>query len=190
MTANHKALALCLLLAIPLGATVGLAQSPPAAAPDALEREGIIFERQQIMMQLGRDSELLGRIAAGSEPVSKLPEVTRAIALGAQESQESYRNQVPGGQTKAAAWSNHDDFMRRMDAFARNADAMAAAGARGDMPGVMGLMIEALPCKQCHDVYRTPKPPQTSDAVQSRWLGRGNGAPSPNQHPSASTAGA
>jgi len=44
-----------------------------------------------------------------------------------------------------------------MEAFVRNADAMTAAGERNDANAVMGLMIEALPCKQCHDLYREKK---------------------------------
>jgi cytochrome c556 len=159
MTEVYRVLAVCLLSAIPVGATVVLAETTSTpSSQGALEREGMIFERQQIMMQLGRDSELLGKIVAGTEPASKLPETTRAIASGARESLDAYRNLLPGGQTKAEAWSNHDDFMQRMDKFARNADAMAAAGERGDMTGVRGLMVDALPCKQCHDVYRAPKP--------------------------------
>lgn len=158
MTGTHKLLALCLLCAAPFGAVVAATQTASvSAAPSAEESEGIIFERQQIMMQLGRDSELLGNIAAGTEPAAKLPQATRAIAVGAKEALESYRDRIPGGQTKAEAWSNYSDFMQRMDAFARNADAMAAAGERGDMTGVMGLMVDALPCKQCHDVYRARK---------------------------------
>ena len=152
MTGAHELLALCLLCAAPFGAVIAAAQ-----APDAAESEGIIFERQHIMMQLGRDSELLGRIAAGTELAAKLPQATRTIAVGAREALESYRDQIPGGHTKAVAWSNYSDFMQRMDAVACNADAMAAAGERGDMTGVMGLMVDALPCKQGHDVYRARK---------------------------------
>ena len=152
MTGTHKLLALCLLYAAPFGAVIAAERTP-----DAAESEAIIFERQQIMMQLGRDSELLGKIAAGTEPAAKLPQTTRAIAVGAKDALESYRNRVPGGHTKVEAWTNYSGFMQRMDGFARNADAMAAAGERGDMNGVMGLMVDALPCKQCHDVYRARK---------------------------------
>ncbi len=68
MTGSQKLLALCLLLAAPLGGVaVGAQSTQTAAAPGADESEGIIFERQQIMMQLGRDSELLSKIAARTE---------------------------------------------------------------------------------------------------------------------------
>ena len=66
---------------------------------------------------------------------------------------------LPGGRAKAEVWSNHADFMQRMETFARNADAMAKAGETGDLAAVTGLMVAAMPCKQCHDVYRAPKKP-------------------------------
>jgi cytochrome c556 len=150
MIANRRLVAAIALLAMP-------AWSALATAPDPVETEGIIYERQQIMEQLGRDSDLLGKVVAGLEPASKLPEVSRAIADGARQSLEAYRQQVPGGRTKAEAWSNNADFMRRMEDFVRNAEAMAAVGARGDVTGVTGMLVDAMPCKQCHDVYRAPK---------------------------------
>lgn len=146
------------LAAVPVVAVLGAAGwSASAAPPSPEEQEGIIFERQQIMLQLERDSELLGKIVAGTAPKDKLAQATRAVAEGARDSVTSFADQVPGGRTKPEAWSNYPDFMQRMEAFARNADAMAKAGESGDMNTVMGLMIDALPCKQCHDVYRAPK---------------------------------
>ena len=144
-------LALWLAFAMPAGAALA------AAADDPAEREGIIFERQQTMEQLGRDSEALGRVVAGLEPATRLPELTRAIADGARDSLDSYRNPVPGGRTRAEAWAKGADFMRRMEDFARKADAMAAVGASGDVAGVTGMLVDAMPCKQCHDLYRAPR---------------------------------
>ncbi len=158
MAAQRIIQAACLMIALQVGGWVALAEVKAAPPPaDIAEREGIIFERQQTMDQLGRDSDLLGKVVAGLEPATKLPEATRAIADGAKDSLESFRNPVPGGRTKAEAWSNDADFMRRMTDFARNAEAMAAVGARGDVAGVTGMLVDAMPCKQCHDLYRAPK---------------------------------
>jgi cytochrome c556 len=155
MPLRPRALAAILLIAVPAGAAPA---APEPAAPPADEAEGIIFERQQIMERLGRDSDLLGKVVAGMEPAAKLPEVTRAIAEGAKDSLAAYRTAVPGGRTRPEAWTNNADFMRRMEDFARNADAMAVVGARGDVVGVTGMLVDALPCKQCHDLYRIPMP--------------------------------
>ena len=44
-----------------------------------------------------------------------------------------------------------------MAEFAQNTARLAELGEAGDMTGVTGMLMTALPCKQCHDVYRAPK---------------------------------
>lgn len=121
------------------------------------ESEGIIFERQQIMLQLDKDAEILGKIVAGAAPPSKLAETTRAIAQAARDSIAAFEPAVPGGRSKPEVWSNHTTFMNDMKTFASKAEEMAKAGESGNLNGVTNLMIDALPCKQCHDTYRAPK---------------------------------
>lgn len=150
-------------------ASVGRADESPstssAAALSSQEREGIIFERQQAMLQLERDSDTLGKIVAGITPPDKLAETTKSIAQAANDSLASFADKVPGGRSKPEVWSNNVDFTRRMEAFARNADAMAKAGQTGDVTAVTELMIEAMPCKECHDLYREPKKPAQRAAL-------------------------
>jgi cytochrome c556 len=126
-------------------------------APGKAEAEGIIFERQQIMLQLDKDAETLGMIASGAAPATKLAETTRAIAQGAKDSVEAFRAQVPGGRAKPDVWANYEDFMQRMQAFSDNAAKMAKLGESGSVAAVNEVMIDALPCKQCHDIYRAPR---------------------------------
>ena len=156
MSIRRRAMAVVILFAVPACAAFASADRRPARDP--AEAEGIIFERQQIMEKLGRDGDMLGKVVAGLEPAAKLPAITRDIADGAKQSLEAYRNPVPGGRTKPEAWTNNADFMRRMEEFSRNAEAMAVVGARGDVVGVTGMLVDAMPCKQCHDMYRAPKP--------------------------------
>lgn len=136
------------------------ARATTASELSSAEREGIIFERQQAMLQLERDSDLLGKIVAGIAPADKLAATTRAVANGAKDSVTSFADKVPGGRSKPEVWSNNADFTRRMESFARNAEAMAKAGESGNIAAVTGLMIEAMPCKECHDLYREPKKPK------------------------------
>ena len=154
--------------ALPL-ASIGRADEAPstnsAAALSSQEREGIIFERQQAMLQLERDSDTLGKIVAGIAPPDKLAETTKSIAQAANDSLTSFADKVPGGRSKPEVWSNNADFTRRMEAFARNADAMAKAGQTGNVTAVTELMIEAMPCKECHDLYREPKKPVQGAAL-------------------------
>jgi cytochrome c556 len=133
----------------------------PAASAAPLSKEeadGIIFERQQIMLQIDRDAKALGMIAAGSAPPAKLAETTRSIAQAAKDSVTAFSQVVPGGRSKPEVWSQHATFLREMESFARNAETMAKAGETGNVAAVTNLMVDALPCKQCHDRYRGPKP--------------------------------
>ncbi len=134
-----------------------VANAAPAAPLSKAEADGIIFERQQAMLQLDKDAETLGMIASGAAPATKLAETTRAIAQGAKDSLEAFRAQVPGGRSKPEVWSNYEDFMKRMEAFSTNADKMAKLGESGNVAAVTDVMVDALPCKQCHDTYRAPK---------------------------------
>lgn len=134
-------------------------QSPYEAAPlSKAEAEGIIFERQQLMLELDKDTKALGMIAAGSAPVKELGKTTQAIAQAAKDSVTAFEQPVPGGRSKPEVWTQHDRFMDDMRDFARNAEEMAKAGEAGNLSAVTNLMIVALPCKQCHDRYRGPKP--------------------------------
>lgn len=133
--------------------------SNAGAAPDPAENAGLIFARQQAMSDLADHSKKLGNIVAGLAPASELAATTRAIADGAKDALESFRPQIPGGHEKPEVWTNNADFMQRMEAFARNAEAMAKVGETGNVAAVTERMIDAMPCKQCHDLYREPKKP-------------------------------
>ncbi|WP_243692801.1 cytochrome c [Novosphingobium sp. ST904] len=141
------------------GRDVGVAeaQTPevsPVPAAGTPEAEGIIFERQQLMKQLDEDADTLGRIVAGELPADKLAPTAKAIADGARDSLAAFRQKVPGGRAKPEVWSNYPDYLARMEAFAQKSDEMARIAGTGNMAATISVMGEALPCKQCHDVYR------------------------------------
>lgn len=121
------------------------------------EADGIIFERQNIMLQLEKDAELLGEIAAGIKPADKLAEVTRSIAESAAASKAAFEPHVPGGRSKPEVWTNWTDYSRRLDEFDKNARQLAELGAKGDLTAVTNMLGSALPCKECHDLYRAAK---------------------------------
>lgn len=149
-------------------ATSALAADHAGPKPiDPAEAEGVIFDRQQIMLALEKDADTLGRIVAGEIPPDKLAATAHAIAKGAHDSLEAFKEQAPGGRSKPEVWSNNADFMKRMEAFASNADAMAKLADTGNVTAVTSTMGDALPCKQCHDVYREPK--KDSLAQTPRW---------------------
>lgn len=121
------------------------------------EAEGIIFERQQIMLQLEKDTEGLGEIAAGLRPADKLAVTARAIADGARDSAAAFEQNVPGGRAKPEVWANWQDYSQRMQLFVQKSEEMAKHAEAGNLTRVTEVMADALPCKQCHDVYREKK---------------------------------
>jgi cytochrome c556 len=137
--------------------SAGSSVAAPAAGLSKAEAEGIVYERQQIMTQLGKDAEVLGDIGAGTAPKEKLAATAKSIAQGAKDSVAAFQQQVPGGRSKAEVWANYAQFMQRMQAFANNADRMAKVAETGNVTSVTELMVDALPCKGCHDLYREPK---------------------------------
>lgn len=152
---------LAAVLALEPGVAV-LASSRAAAAEGAVsqtEAEGIVFERQSIMLQLEKDAGLLGEIAAGIKPKDKLAEVTQSIAESAAASKAAFEPNVPGGRSRPEVWSNWADYSRRLDDLDRNARQLAELGAKGDLTSVTNMLGGALSCKECHDVYRAPKKP-------------------------------
>lgn len=133
------------------------AAAPPPATVDQADADAIILDRQLVMQQLDKDTKALGAIVAGSSPPDKMADHAKAIAKGASEATKSFEQNVPGGAAKPEIWINWADFSKRMQDFVTNSEAMAKASETGNVVTVSELMIPALPCKQCHDVYRIKK---------------------------------
>lgn len=131
------------------------------SSQSAEDADGIIFERQQLMLDLDKNAVTLGKIVAGAEPKAGLAKTTRAIANAAKQSVAAFEAVVPGGRSKPEVWNNHPRFIESMQTFAIKAEEMAQAGEAGNINAVTNLMIDALPCKQCHETYRGPKPPKS-----------------------------
>ena len=113
--------------------------------------------RQLVMQDLERNAETLGKIVAGVVPPTGLAATTQAIAKGAIEARDSFANKAPGGMVRPEAWANWDDFSKRMNAFVANSAEMARVGASGDLSSVTQNLVAALPCKDCHDLYRVER---------------------------------
>ncbi|MET0270079.1 MAG: cytochrome c [Sphingomonas sp.] len=135
------------------------ANAPAPAAMSKAEADGIIFERQNLMLQLGKDAETLGDIAAGIQPKTKLADVTRSIAETTAASRAAFEPNVPGGRAKPEIWTNWADYARRLDELDKGAKQLAELGAKGDLATLTNVLADALPCKGCHDAYRGPKKP-------------------------------
>lgn len=141
------------LLMVALAATLPLV---PLSAVHGQDDDPVLA-RQLIMQQLEEEAEALGSIAARITPPTKMAEHARNVAKLARESHESFKANAPGGRSKPEVWSNWDDYNAKMEAFIANADKMVPVAEAGDINGVTEMLVDALPCKGCHDVYRTRK---------------------------------
>jgi cytochrome c556 len=121
------------------------------------QAEDPVMARQLIMQALDDDAEALGNIAARITPPTKMAEHARNIAKHAKESYESFKPNAPGGSAKPEIWTNWADYSKRMESFIANSEKMAKIAETGDVNAVTEVMVDAMPCKSCHDVYRAKK---------------------------------
>jgi cytochrome c556 len=129
----------------------------PITAVHGEDENLAILDRQLIMQQLETDAEALGEIAAGSLAPDSMVERARSLAKGAKEARDSFKENVAGGAAKADVWKNLADFAKRMDEFVANTEKLAKVSEGGDVTAMKELLVDAMPCKQCHDIYRVPK---------------------------------
>jgi len=124
----------------------------------AAEDSDVVYYRQLAMKQLDAESEALGMLVSGQMPPDTMVALTRAIANSAKVAAKTFELKVPGGDAKpevfAAKWA---DFTSRMQQFVKKSDEMAKVAESGNVPKITELMVDALPCKQCHDLYRKKK---------------------------------
>ncbi len=139
--------------ALLLLAVVLLASQQAAHADD----QDAIDYRELIMKELDAESAALGMIVSGQIPPDSLSLQAKAIASSAKSALKAFEPKVPGGEAKPDVWSKWDDFAKRMQTFAQKSEEMAKVSESGNVAAVTELMIAALPCKSCHDVYRVKK---------------------------------
>jgi cytochrome c556 len=131
--------------------TLGFQQTAHADDQD------VIDYRELIMKELDAEAAALGMIVSGQVPPDALALQARAVASSAKSALKAFEPKVPGGEAKPEVWSKWDDFSKRMQTFAQKSEEMAKVSEGGNVQAVTELMIDALPCKGCHDIYRTKK---------------------------------
>jgi cytochrome c556 len=118
----------------------------------------VIDYREHIMKTLDEQTAALGMIASTAIPPDNLAAHCEAIAMTAKLALKSFEPKVPGGQAKPEVWAKWDDFSSKMKKFEVNSQKMADAAKKGaGVTEITELLIDALPCKDCHDVYRDEK---------------------------------
>ena len=119
--------------------------------------QDVIDYRELIMKQLDAEAAALGMIVSGQIPPDSLAFQARALASSAKSALKAFEPKVPGGEAKPEVWAKWDDFTKRMQVFVQKSEEMAKVSESGNVQKVTELMIDAMPCKACHDVYRQKK---------------------------------
>ena len=119
--------------------------------------QDVIDYRELIMKQLDAEAAALGMIVSGQIPPDSLAFQARALASSAKSALKAFEPKVAGGEAKPEVWAKWDDFSKRMQMFAQKSEEMAKVSESGNVQKVTELMIDAMPCKACHDVYRQKK---------------------------------
>ncbi len=119
--------------------------------------QDVIAYRQLIMKQLDAEATVIGMMVAGQIPADSLPLEAKSIANAAKAALKAFEPKVPGGEAKPEVWTQWSDFSRRMLLFAQKSAEMAKVSEGGNVAAVTDLMVDALPCKECHDTYRNKK---------------------------------
>jgi cytochrome c556 len=127
-----------------------------ARAQDS-DPQDLITYRELIMKELEAEAAALGLMVAGQIPPDNLTLQAKAAAASARSALKAFEPKVPGGEAKPEVWANWADFAKRMQSLAQGAEEMAKASEGNNLQAVSGLIVTALPCKECHDTYRNKK---------------------------------
>ena len=129
-----------------------------AAGVARADDKDVIDYREHIMKTLEEQTAAIGMIVSTQIPPDNIAQHANAIALAAKMALKSFEPKVPGGQAKPDVWAKWDDFSAKMKKFEANSQKMADAANKGANVGeITEMLIDALPCKDCHDTYRDEK---------------------------------
>ena len=146
---RHAARSFCSIAALITAST--LAAAPSTA--NAGDPENISY-RQNIMKTIDAQAAAIGQILSGEVPDDQAVAHFETIALAASTALKSFEPKSLGGQSKPEVWSNWPDYAKRMQEFAQKSAEVAAVGKSQGKEAALARVIEALPCKSCHDKYR------------------------------------
>jgi cytochrome c556 len=143
-----------------IGATAILLMPAAGRADDKAvhaDDKEIVAYRQHIMKTLNEQSAALGQILSTTVPGDNTTAHIQALALAASLAQKAFEPKVQGGEAKPEVWSNWPDFSKRMTDFAQKTAEMAKISREKGNDAALAIVVDALSCKGCHDVYRAEK---------------------------------
>jgi len=137
--------------AIALASVVFFGSLPTVARAGDLEN---IAYRQNIMKTIDAQAAALGQILSGEVPDDQAVAHFESIALAASTALKSFEVKSLGGESKPEVWSNWADYSKRMLDFAQKSAEVARIGKTQGKEAALAMVLDALPCKSCHEKYR------------------------------------
>ncbi|MGE4062474.1 MAG: cytochrome c [Rhodospirillaceae bacterium] len=117
-------------------------------------RADAIAYRQEIMKTLEAQFQAIMLIVTAGAPSENLHSHLTAALLTARMLPGAFEKRAPGGSSRPQVWTKWDDFARHMREF-EAAVAIATEAARGGKkPADVLYHIDAISCRDCHDLYR------------------------------------
>lgn len=117
----------------------------------------VIEYRMHIMNTLNEQTAALGMILSSVIPADNTAAHLEAISLTAKTALRAFEPKVQGGQSKPEVWTQWSDFSKRMNEFAQKTEEVARIARDKGNDAAQAVMMDALTCKGCHDVYRDEK---------------------------------
>jgi cytochrome c556 len=136
------------------GIAIAVALAPAEAHAD--DKDALAY-RKHIMSTLNEQSAALGMILSGAVPDDNFVVHLEVIALAAKTALKAFEPKVQGGEAKPEVWTNWPDFSKRMNEFAQDSDRIAQLARDKGQDAAVPVIMDALPCKSCHDIYRNEK---------------------------------
>jgi len=127
-------------------------------AVSTADDQDVIDYRRHIMETLKVQTAALGMIMSGAIPDDNVVAHMDIIAQTASTALKAFEPKVEGGDAKAEVWAQWDDFSARMNEFAERTATMSKTAHEKGKDEALLQAMDALTCKQCHDVYRVKKP--------------------------------
>jgi len=128
-----------------------------SAASARADDKDVIEYRQHIMNTLNAQAAALGMILSGAIPDDNSVAHLEALALTAKTALKAFEPKVQGGEAKPDVWTNWPDFSKRMNEFAQKSAEVAKLATEKGKEAAMTNVLDALPCKSCHEIYRSEK---------------------------------
>jgi cytochrome c556 len=139
---------------------IALVAAPLVISPTSVafaDDKDVIEYRVHIMNTLNEQTLALGLILSSAIPPDNTAAHLEAISLTAKTAVKAFEPKVQGGQSKPEVWTQWPDFSKRMSEFVQKTDAVAKVAREKGNDAAQAIMMEALSCKSCHDLYRDEK---------------------------------